>query len=219
MGSMLMAATRRAMIGAGSAALLIVAAAGCADDVAPSGAEGTSTTTSTSTMVETQSGGLSETGSAPEEWPARWYGDYYADLGSGISLGLEYQGKYLFLPLANMRLEAGSVTIESLIHWVDAESVTRVFATEPEGDALHVLPPNGEWDVLYPGAERVLLRPGAGCDELVLEAHGLPPPQGPVLTQRWWRGRICVVDPYDESIFDDAWMVDLCPGSVIACDE
>lgn len=194
---------------------LALAATACADDRLVTE---TMNESSTSAATETQAASASETGGADSGWPELWYGDYYED--PGISLGTEWLMPVLLTPLGNMRLEAGTVTIERFYYTVDDEPESWTFATELDGDALLVLPPNGVWDVLYPGAERVLLRPGmdTGCDELVLEAHGLPPPYDPVFSTRWFQGRLCAVDPYDETIANDRWMIDVCPGSVTTCD-
>lgn len=191
--------------------VLVLAAAACVAE-----GEAGPTTGEASSTAGTRGDEGSETGVGLSGWPEEWYADYHED--PGITIGITYLMPVLLGPLDNMRLEAGSVTIERFDYTVGGELETWVFATERDGDALRLLPPDGEWDVLYPGAERVLLRPGDGCDEVVLEAYGLPPPYEPVFATRWWRGRLCVVDPYDESLADDAWMVDLCPRSVVACE-
>jgi hypothetical protein len=211
---------RSSASGPRAALVLTLAAAACADDGMARETTSGSSISSTSTTTETQAGSASETGVAPSGWPEDWYGDYYED--PGFEIGTEWLMPILIVSLDNMRLEAGAVTIERFDYTVGNEPVITTLDTELDGDAIRILPPNGVWDVpyFYPGAEQVLLRPvpGTGCDELVLETHGLPAPNDPVLSARWFRGRLCVVDPYDETIANDRWMVDVCPGSVIGCD-
>lgn len=160
----------------------------------------------------------SETGSmSPSGWPRDWYGDYYED--PGFTLGLDYQLPILIpAGLGNMRVADGELTLQRFGYEVDDTIEEWTLATELDSDVLRVLPPNGGWDILYPGAEELLVRPGTDCDELVFEVHGLPPPRDPLDTMVWSRGRLCVVDPYDEQVAGDEWMVDLCPDAVSSCD-
>jgi hypothetical protein len=209
----------RTMLVGGIVCALLEAAA-CADDGNLVGTESASTTEGTSTSQETtdtQNGSISETSSVPAGWPQDWYGAYYAE--PGFPLGVELQGKGLFIDgFRNMRLEEDTVTIEQFTYAVGEGEYDWVFTIERNGGTLRVLPPDGEWDVLYPGAEEVVVRPGPECDEIALEVRGQPSPYDPMYSTRWWRGSLCLIDPYDESIANDKWMIDLCPGSVSSCD-
>jgi hypothetical protein len=187
------------------------------DDVVSAEAASASTTMSASSTSDTQASNGSETSSAPPGWPEDWYGDYYDALG--LTLGNEYPAPVL-LPggVGNMSLGAGTLVLERFGYRVDSETFEWTFATELEGDVLRVLPPGGKWEVLYRDAEEVLIRPGAGCDEVLFEVHGLPPPHYPVYSTPWKRGSLCVTDPYDDTVCCDRWSIDLCPGSVLDCD-
>ena len=160
--------------GPGAALALALAATACADD----GVAGIATSeSSSSTTADTRGSSASETGVVPSGWPEDWYGDYYED--PGIPIGSEWLMPVLLTPLGNMRLEVDTVTIERFYYTIDDDPDTSTLATELDGDAIRILPPNGVWDVphFFSDAEQVLLRsvPDTGCDELVLETHGLPP--------------------------------------------
>jgi hypothetical protein len=197
---------------------LVLAATACANDCPPDEVTASATTTSSSSSAtfDTEVASFSETGTVPDGWPQAWLGEYYED--PGFTLGYVHQYPILFLQLENMQIQASGLTIERFSYEIDSESYQWTFSTEYEGDELRVVPPGGEWDVWYPGAERVIFRPGSGCDELVLEVHGLSIPDISVWSTTWRRGRLCVFDTYDDSLSQDEWIVDLCPGSVIGCD-
>jgi MYXO-CTERM domain-containing protein len=207
------------MVRASRAALLVMlGAAACTDDGVSIGT-GSSSTASTSSSTDTQAGSTSETGSVPAGWPEKWYGDYYEDPGM-VVLGYEHSIPYLNPNgFRNVELEADEVTIVRFSQDVDVEEQQWTLSTELDRDALRILPPGGQWEVLYPGVDDVLFRPGTECDELVLEIHSREPPYEPFYSTRWFRGSLCVIDPYDDSIANDKWMVDLCPESVLDCDE
>jgi hypothetical protein len=195
--------------------LALLGAAACADDGVPVETESASTTAGTSTSQaasDTQSGSVSETSAVPAGWPQDWYGDYYED--PGFTLGLEYQIPSL-IPggLKNMRLGTSEATLERFGYEVDAGEDQWTYSVERDGDVLRLLPPAGSSDAPYSGVD-ALLGPGAGCDEVVLEVRN---PE-PLYSTRWRRGSLCVIDPYDEPIANDKWMVDLCAGSVSSCD-
>lgn len=196
--------------------LALLGAAACAADGVLVETESALTTeaTTTSQTTDTQTGSVGGTGPVPVGWPQDWHGDYYED--PGVALGLEHPGQVITW-LRNYRLEERKVTFVYFGYEIGSERSEWTLSTELDRDILHILPPDGEWNILFPGAETVLLRPGAGCDDVALEAHGLPPPYDPVFSLRWQRGSLCVTDPYDDSIPNDKWMVDLCPGSVSSC--
>jgi hypothetical protein len=208
---------RSAMLRPWRAALLaLLGAAACADDGVPVETESASTTAGISTSqaaTETQIGSMSETSSVPAGWPRDWYGDYYED--PGFMLGLEYQIPSL-IPggLKNMRLGAGEAIVERFGYEVDDGEDQWTYSVERDGDVLRLLPPAGSSDAPYSGVEDALLQPGAGCDELTLDVRN---PE-PLYSTRWRRGSLCVIDAYDDSIANDKWMIDLCPGSVLGCD-
>ncbi len=195
-------------------AMLGVAA--CESTEEPSEAPSGSMTSATSD-TDTSDEGSSETGAALPGWPEDWHGEYREDVD--LQLGQAYEGLYL-IPggLGNLRFDRSTVTIERFGYEVGNELSTWTFALAEHGEtALRIVPPDGAWGTPYPGAKEVLVRPGPGCDELVIEAHELPPPYEPVLVTRWSRGRLCVTDPYDDTVCCDEWMVDLCPGTTLGC--
>lgn len=200
-----------AMLGVSLAAL---GSSACAD--APPISAEADADASTSSANDTDSTSDSETFAVPTGWPENWHGDYHDDVD--IGLGQEHHG-LLLVPggLGNLRLEPDRLTLERFGYEVDDEAESWTFATELEGAALRVLPPGGAWEILYGGAEEVLLRPGSHCDELVLEIHGLPPPHDTVVAESWLRGHLCVLDPHDRTLCCDPWIIDLCPGSTTTC--
>lgn len=191
------------------------AAAACAERPMAAEEAGAEARTATSPSDTNEASG-DDTSTATAGWPQDWYGDYYED--PGVDLGRAYPGQHVdFTGFWNMRLEHDVVTLEQFNTAVDDVPREWTFATELDDDVLHVQPPGGEWEILYPGADDVLLRPGAGCDEIVLEVHTREPPYAPFHSTMWRRGRVCLVDPYDEAVFDDTWVIDHCPDAVSRC--
>jgi hypothetical protein len=191
-----------------------VSCADCAPDDGVVAAEAGSSST-----TEMQASSDSETSAIPIGWPEAWYGEYY--LRPGFSLGVELRGPVTFMDgFRNMRIEAGKVMFERFTYMIGEDEDEWTFSTEIDGDALRVLPPDGEWNIpwFYYGADDVLIRAGADCDEIMLEAHGFPTPGAPLYSLPGSRGKLCLVDPYDDTVCCDKWMIDLCPGSVTDCD-
>lgn len=196
--------------------VMVLGATACADARTPEVQTDEGSTASTGIDAHTDSG--SGTDIVPSGWPWAWYGDYHQELFGSVCLGCEYEGQYIDTEgFRNLRLEPGRATIERFTQEEGSEVYEWTFATELEGEAVRLLPPDGQWGVPYFDAEDVLFRAGLDCDALELEVYGRPPPYEPFYTMTWSRGRICLVDPYI-SHPSDTWMIDLCPGTESSCD-
>ena len=84
---------------------------------------------------------------------------------------------------------------------------------------MRVLPTEPSGEVVWLGGiplDTVVVRPGDACDELRAEFVGAG---GPTVEGRWLRGRLCLIDPYDETIANDTYLLDQCVGAMTECSE
>jgi MYXO-CTERM domain-containing protein len=189
---------------------------GCADDCASDRTSSTATTTQATETAEASTTHGVTTGST-SAWPEAWFGDFHSDPGVPIGVPLRgCSGGWV----ENIRVGDGQLTVEGFTCRGDiVPGSGTTYETELTGDGLRVLPTEPSGEVVWIGGfslATVVIRPGDACDELRAEFVGV---SGPTFEARWLRGRLCLIDPYDETIANDTYLLDLCDGATTECSD